>query len=72
MGDGGYATHFQTRMTRVRRATGEILPQCPDSFVLWTAGKDGKFGYWRWDDASNGWVLDDALVTTDDVTTLPE
>jgi prepilin-type N-terminal cleavage/methylation domain-containing protein len=45
------------------------------SYILWSAGPDGKFGYWFWDTTMDGWNWEvgtgdfwPELVDTDDIT----
>lgn len=54
-----YAAHWKLKMTAQYAEDSEgkmrYYPHNPDSFVLWSAGPDEKFGYWIYDEENNGY-----------------
>ena len=62
-----YSAHWKKKLTAVKRG-GSRIPYNPDTFVLWSAGPDEKFGYWVYDDDELGMQFDLKTGTCDDIT----
>lgn len=50
--------HWTLRLTNTRDEEGTPFPCNPRAYLLWSAGEDGRFGYWSWSRTYGGYVAD--------------